>query len=106
MLATLGAQRVKPMGNIYLYARRERDPLLAFTLAMGHDIPEDQRFIDNAGMTAQLEELKDTIEPGDTILVGTITDFMTPDISDMLNALEDFADDNITIRSLLEQTTT
>lgn len=90
------------MSKFYLYARLDRDPRLAYTQAMGRDIPPEQCFVDEDGETTQLEDLQEIIQPGDILIVGTITDFMLPDIDDMLNTLENFSEIGVKISSRLE----
>ena len=91
-----------PMGKKLVYAREDRIPYIAFSHAMGRDIPQYDYFIDKAGEQTQLAALLKTTAPGDTVIVGTITDFMLPEIDTMLNILEDFADNDVNIESRLE----
>ena len=90
------------MGKKLVYGREDRDPYIAYSQAMGQDIPQYHYFIDKAGEQTQLTALLKTTAPGDTVIVGTITDFMFPEIDTMLNILEDFADNDVSIVSRLE----
>ncbi len=86
----------------YVYATKRGLPSIAASQAMGRDIPGYHYFIDEAGEDIELTALLRTVQPGDTVIVGTITDFMTPEIEDMLNTLEDFNDNDIAVESRMQ----
>ena len=69
-------------GTDYVYGRIDQDVALAYSHAMGRDIPDYNYYIDAPGETKQLDALLDTVRAGDRVIVGTITDFMLPDIQD------------------------
>lgn len=89
-------------GNLFVYATYSGDPPIAYSHAMGRDIPRHRYYTDKAGETTELEALFLTVSKGDAVIIGTITDFMQPDIIDMLNVLEDFNDLGVQIISRLE----
>lgn len=90
-------------GTQYVYAREDRDKWIAFTHAMGRDIPEYHYYIDTGqGDTVQLDALLKTASAGDTVIVGTIIDFIDTDIDEMLNTLENFNDLGVKIDSRMQ----
>lgn len=86
----------------YVYTRKDRDCLLAFSHAMGREIPEYRYYIDEGPETPQLDALLKTVSAGDTVIVGTITDFINTDVNDLLNALENFDDLGVKIDSRMQ----
>lgn len=89
-------------GAEFVYARRDRDYLLASSHAMGREIPEYRYYIDEGPETPQLDALLKTVSAGDTVIVGTITDFIDTDVNDLLNALENFDDLGVKIDSRMQ----
>ena len=75
---------------------------MAYSHAMGRDIPDYNYYIDAPGETKQLDALLDTVRAGDRVIVGTITDFMLPDIQDMLNTLENLDELDVAVISRLQ----
>ena len=69
---------------------------------MDRGIPRHRYYTDKEGETTELEALFLTVSNGDAVIIGTITDFMQPEIEDMLNTLENFNDLGVQIISRLE----
>ena len=89
-------------GTDYVYGRIDQDVALAYSHAMGRNIPDYNYYIDAPGETKQLDALLDTVRAGDRVIVGTITDFMLPDIQDMLNTLENLDELDVAVISRLQ----
>ena len=52
-------------GTDYVYGRIDQDVALAYSHAMGRDIPDYNYYIDAPGETKQLDALLDTVRAGD-----------------------------------------
>ncbi len=89
-------------GNLFVYATYSGEPAIANSHAMGRGIPRYRYYTDRAGEQTELEALLLEVSEGDAIIIGTITDFMQPDIADMLNTLENFNELGVQIISRLE----
>ena len=90
------------MAKTYVYTNASGEPFIAYSHAMGRDIPRYQYYEDRLGERVQLDALKETVVEGDTIIVGTIRDFMVSDLKELLDTLELFSDCGVQIISRLE----
>lgn len=91
------------VGRVLAYGREDRDLALLYSQTMNIDIPENLYFIDRAGETVQLDEVLSTVQPGDKIIVGTITDFsQSSEPLEMLSVLEDLAENGVQVVSRTE----
>ncbi len=99
--------------KIFMYKRKDTDQFLAnaeYTMkGFGReDVGTEDEYIDEIGERKQLEYLLDEVQryKKSTVIVGTITDFMNPqkpDIQDIIDVLEYFEDNNVTLCSRMEQ---
>ncbi len=91
------------VGRVLAYGREDRDLALLYSQTMSTDIPEYLYFIDKAGETSQLDELRSVVQSGDTIIVGTITDFsLSNEPLEVLDVLEDLAEGGVQVISRTE----
>lgn len=90
------------MGKLFVYAREDRDRYIAYSHAMGRDIPQHDYYVDKPGEWTQLTALLRTVQPGDTVIVGTVYDFMETEIVDMLDTLENLNDDGVHVESRMQ----
>ena len=90
------------MAKTYVYTNASGEPFIAYSHAMGRDIPRYQYYEDRKGERVQLDALKETVVEGDTIIVGTIIDFLVADLKELLATLEFFSGCGVQIISRLE----
>lgn len=89
-------------GDLFVYETYSGCPDIAYSHAMDRGIPRHRYYTDKVGETTELEALFLTVSNGDAVIIGTITDFMQPEIEDMLNTPENFNDLGVQIISRLE----
>ncbi len=101
-------KETKKYNGVYAYGREDRDTNLMenkLTL-IGQSYAELEKkgriYIDKQGNSSKLEELLEDIPRGAMLVVGTITDFMTPDIEEMRMTLAALEDKDIALVSMLE----
>ncbi len=101
-------EKSKEYNGIYAYGREDRDiSLMENNLNLrNHSYKELESigriYIDKQGDTSKLEDLLVDIPYGAKLVIGTITDFMTPDIDEMRRTLAALKDKDITVVSMLE----
>lgn len=89
-------------GALYVYINKSGNPSVAYSHTNGRDIPYYHYYEDEIGETTQLEALMSIVEEGDGVIVGSITDFMTPNVQNMVDTLEFFESKGVRIFSRLE----
>lgn len=85
------------------YGREDRDLAVLYSHTMNLGIPDDMYFIEKPGETTKLDELLSVVQAGDTVVVGTITDFTASgELLEILMVLEDLNDAGVKVISRLE----
>lgn len=89
-------------GSWYVYTNKSGNPFVAYSHALGKDIPDNCYYEDEAGETTELDALLSTVKEGDGVIVGSVTDFMTPSVQDMTNTLYYLEEKGVHVFSRLE----
>ncbi len=92
------------MGNrVLAYGREDRDLSILYSHTMNMKIPDDLYFIDKASGTTQLDALLLEMRAGDTVVVGSITDFTASnELWEIMRVLEDLDEAGVSVVSRLE----
>lgn len=85
-----------------LYIREDRTPKLGYSYCEELGIKDYITYTDKPFEDAAICKLLEEIKPGDRVIVGTILDFMFPEVEDLKFVLTEFAENNITVTSKLE----
>jgi DNA invertase Pin-like site-specific DNA recombinase len=85
------------------YGREDRDLAILYSHTMNMDIPDFLYFIDKPKESSELDELLSVVRAGDTVVVGTITDFTASgELWEVMRALEDLDEAGVRVVSRLE----
>lgn len=92
------------MGNkVLAYGREDRDLAILYSHTMSMGIPDDLYFIDRPKDSSKLDELFSVVQAGDTVVVGSITDFTASnELWELMRVLEDLNDAGVSVVSRLE----
>ena len=85
-----------------LYIREDRTPKLGYSHCEELGIKDYVIYTDKPYEETAMSKLLEEVKPGDRVIVGTIMDFMYPEIEDLKYVLTEFAENNITVISKLE----